>query len=206
MSEPRGTSPWFLRCSLKPFFLASAHAVWYTVANKLEKKWGGQGVELWDAYDIDGNQLNFDLVRGEPIPNGACHLVVDICVRHVDGSFLIMQRDDAKELFPGDWETGACGSVLKGETPLEGAQRELYEETGIRCDTLEQIGRIVSPEQQTIYIMYLCVTNAAKDAITLQAGETMDYQWLSKAELLAFMELPSFVPSVKERLRICDAL
>ena len=31
--------------------------------------------ELWDAYDRDGNPLGFDLVRGEPLPEGAYHLV-----------------------------------------------------------------------------------------------------------------------------------
>ena len=31
--------------------------------------------ELWDAYDRAGDLLGFDLVRGEPIPAGAFHLV-----------------------------------------------------------------------------------------------------------------------------------
>lgn len=34
--------------------------------------------ELWDAYDREGNRLGFDLVRGEPVPGGAYHLVVEV--------------------------------------------------------------------------------------------------------------------------------
>lgn len=34
--------------------------------------------EVWDAYDVQGNLLGFDLYRGEPIPEGVYHLVVEI--------------------------------------------------------------------------------------------------------------------------------
>ena len=96
-------------------------------------------MELWDAYDSNQNKLDFDLVRGEAIPDGAYHLVCDTVVRHTDGDYLIMQRDLNKSVYPGFYGVGAGGSVLKGESPLEGAVRELAEEYGI----------IVKPEDLT---------------------------------------------------------
>ncbi|MBQ8598602.1 MAG: NUDIX domain-containing protein, partial [Oscillospiraceae bacterium] len=93
--------------------------------------------EIWDAYKKDGTLAGIDLVRGEPIPNGLFHIVGCVMVRHVDGSYLLMQRDKDKQNYPGFWELGASGSVLKGETPLQGAERELLEECGITSDGLE---------------------------------------------------------------------
>ena len=50
-------------------------------------------MELWDAYDRDFKKIQgVTLVRGEAIPEGFFHLVCEIIVRHIDGSYLIMQR------------------------------------------------------------------------------------------------------------------
>lgn len=48
-------------------------------------------MELWDAYDRDFKKIQgVTLVRGEAIPEGFFHLVCEIIVRHIDGSYLIM--------------------------------------------------------------------------------------------------------------------
>lgn len=139
-------------------------------------------MELWDAYDRDGHKVQgVTLIRGEKIPNGFLHLVCDIIVRHADGSYLLMQRDPRKH-FGGLWEATAGGSALRNETALECAIRELREETGIQSDTLTEVGRVVT--QDTIYVEFLCVTNCEKNAVTLQAGETVAYRWVSRDELV----------------------
>lgn len=143
-------------------------------------------MELWDAYDRDLNIVDgVTLVRGEPIPEGLYHLVCDIIVRHVDGTYLLMQRDTRKS-YGGMWEATAGGSALQGETPLECAFRELYEETGIKAEHLEEIERDIN--HRTIYVAFLCVTDCQKDSIVLQPGETMAYRWVSKDELLSLKE------------------
>ena len=53
--------------------------------------------ELWDAYDREGNRLGFDLVRGEPVPGGAYHLVVEVLAVTHDGQALVTQRHPDKE-------------------------------------------------------------------------------------------------------------
>ena len=161
-------------------------------------------MELWDAYDRNENKLDFDLVRGEPIPAGVYHLVCDTVVRHTDGDYLIMQRDLNKPAYPGYYQVGAGGSVLKGESPLEGALRELAEESGIiaTAKDLTQIHLYICDETQSIYYKYLCITDCPKDSVTLQEGETIDYKWLSKEEFLAFMESDKAIDVQRERLRI----
>ena len=140
-------------------------------------------MELWDAYDQELNKIKgMTLIRGQHIPEGVFHLVCDIIVKHTDGTYLLMQRDGRKH-FGGMWEATAGGSAVQGETPLDCAVRELREETGIASDDLTEVGRITTND--TIYVEFLCVTSCDKDAVTLQAGETIAYQWVSRDELVA---------------------
>ena len=144
-------------------------------------------MELWDAYDREGNPTGGTLVRGEPIPEGVYHLVACVLVKHVDGDYLLMKRDLSKQGYPGMYEASIGGSVLKGETLLEGAKRELFEETGIVAQTLTPYYAARGPH--TLYGAFLCETDWPKDRIALQPGETMDYLWVSREEAIRMMEL-----------------
>ena len=142
-------------------------------------------MELWDAYNSSFVKIeNVTLVRGESIPKDMFHLVCDILVKHTDGTFLLMKRDPQKH-FGGMWEATAGGSALACENPLQCAIRELKEETGILATDLVEVGREVSDRTHSIYIEFLCVTDWNKDEISLQKGETVDYKWVSREELLS---------------------
>ncbi len=141
-------------------------------------------VEIWDAYDRQFNKIeNVRLVRGEVVPDGMYHLVCEIIVKHDDGTYLLMQRDFEKHL-GGMWELTAGGSALTNETPIECAVRELREETGIKSGNLKEIRRIVHDGHRSLYVEYLCITDWDKNAVILQEGETVDYKWVDKTELL----------------------
>ena len=143
--------------------------------------------ELWDAYNRDFTKIEGEtLIRGQHIPSDKYHLVCDIIVKHKDGTYLIMQRDMQK-IHGGQWELSAGGSALQGEEPDEAASRELHEETGIR-GKLKEIGRMVQDKNHSIYVLYLCETDCAKDSVVLQQDETIDYRWITRQELLAMTE------------------
>ena len=140
-------------------------------------------MEIWDAYDNKLNKIDgMTLVRGESVPEGYFHLCSEIIVRHIDGSYLIMQRDKRKHL-GGMWEATAGGSALQGEDPLTCARRELQEETGIVSDELIEIGRVLHHGHRTYYVDYLCITKVDKDSIVLQEGETIAFKWVAADEL-----------------------
>lgn len=155
--------------------------------------------ELWDAYYPDGTLAGVDLVRGEKIPEEYRHAVAEVFVVHEDGTILLMQRDFNKITYPGYWESTAGGSVLKGESFLEGAKRELYEETGIKSDNLTEIYTIVTGN--AIYKGYYCETDIVKYRVRLQEGETMSYKWVSYDEYLRLFNSEDFVDSLRERQR-----
>ena len=142
-------------------------------------------MEIWDAYNSD-----FELIKGmtlirdekDKIPAGVYHLVCDVLVRHMDGTYLLMQRDPRKA-YPGMWEASAGGSALKGETPIECAIRELREETGIVATELVELNRLVHDTNHSVYVGFLCVTDCDKRSIVLQEGETVDYKWVTGDEI-----------------------
>lgn len=156
-------------------------------------------MELWDAYYEDGTLAGKDLVRGEPIPEGLYHMVAEITVRHRDGDFLVMLRDPNKPLSPGLYEGTAGGSALKGETPLDTAKRELYEETGICAEDFIHFYRTTTVGN-TICHGFFCTVDCDKDSVTLQEGETVAYKWLPKDEFLALVNSDAYVPSHRRRL------
>ena len=140
-------------------------------------------MEIWDAYDEKFNKIDgVSLIRDKKIPDGYFHLVCEIIVRHVDGTYLIMQRDKRKHL-GGMWEATAGGSALQGEDPMTCAIRELREETGIVSSNLKEIGRVIHHGHKSYYVEYLCNTDVEKSSITLQDGETSDYRWVEAEEL-----------------------
>jgi len=154
-------------------------------------------MELWDAYYQDRTLAGVELRRGEPIPEGLWHLACEVLVRHIDGDYLLMQRDFSKPNYPGYFEASAGGSALKGETDLECARRELLEECGIDRGVFEKIGVYDSVEDQTLFSAFLCTTDWDKAAIRLQEGETIGYKWVSEAEFVAFINSEDVVEPQK---------
>lgn len=155
-------------------------------------------MEIWDAYDRDGNLTGEKLVRGEPVPQGRYHLVCEALVRHTDGSYLAMRRAKTKTGFPGWLETTAGGSALTGEDKYACIRRELREETGLDCAHFAQIGKRIGGN--TICYSFLCTVDCDKDAVRLQPGETEDYCWLSEAEFAEFVNSGKMIPTQRHRL------
>lgn len=156
-------------------------------------------MELWDAYNEDEIKVGIDLIRGEKIDEGLFHAVVVIIVYHEDGTYLLMQRDWNKSKFPGLWEAGASGCVLKSEVFLDAAKRELLEETGIVSEDFKLIYSSINVEMNEFFKVFLCTCNINKNNIVLQKGETIDFKWISSKELINFIDSEYFTnPSPKQ--------
>ena len=86
-------------------------------------------MEMWDLYDIDRTVIG-EHIRGNELPANSYHLVVHVWIKNNQGKYLISQRAKNRPTFPLMWEC-VGGSVLKGETSLQGALRETAEEVGV---------------------------------------------------------------------------
>lgn len=114
-----------------------------------------QEKSLWKngTYTRNTGKTGKEHIRGEKIPEGFYHLVVHVWIRNRKGEYLISQRAADRPTFPLMWEC-VGGSVIKGETSLEGAVREVKEEVGLDLD--EQAGRLLFTKIRGRDLKYEC--------------------------------------------------
>lgn len=103
--------------------------------------------EYWDLFNRNRVWVRNHHKRGDRIPDGLYHIVVHSWVMDYYGNFLISQRQNGRtdELM---WErTG--GSVLEGESSIEGAKREVREELGIDLAEIQPV--LIKSERRDKY-------------------------------------------------------
>lgn len=108
----------------------------------IQERKGFTMLELWDIYDENGNVTGRKMYRGKPA-EGDYMLCVHMYIYNSKKKFLIQQRSFSKSSFPGAWDV-TCGAVLAGETSLEAAKREIFEELGLSTEnaSIEMVGRL----------------------------------------------------------------
>ena len=109
---------------------------------------------------------------------------------------LLFRGGDPGDPARGTWWFTPGGGLDAGETPAEGAARELYEETGLRCDPAV-LGAIVHAEESEFdfagrhYIQWqefflLVVGSHEVDTVgfePLEADSIVEHRWWSREEL-----------------------
>ena len=149
-------------------------------------------MEFWDLYDREGKVTGETWERKsgnyKQIPDGRYHMVCDILVKHVDGTYLLTKRHMSKDVYPGYWEASAGGSAVAGEDPITCAKRELFEETGIKAEEFQLISHTFRDTSHSMFYSYLVVVDCAKDSVVLQEGETTEYKWVDVTGLLEYVD------------------
>ena len=154
--------------------------------------------EFWDVYDKDRNKTGKLAQRGvDKLKEGEYHIVVTAVILNSKNEILITQRAPFKT-FPLMWECNG-GSILAGETSLEGVIREIKEEVGIGLNekdgvflkTLER--SCVPPDFKDVWIFR---KNVPDEEITLPDGEAIDFKWVTIDEFEEMFQNNEIVPSV----------
>ncbi len=143
--------------------------------------------ELWELMDAQRRPTGVLHRRGDPLPDGLYHLVVDILTVNPRGELLLTLRAAGKR-FAGQWEiTG--GAARAGETSREAAVRELREETGLLAspEELLPIAQDRREQSQSVRDIYLYRCPQERPAVALQAGETEDFRWAARAQVEALI-------------------
>lgn len=100
-------------------------------------------------------------------------------------------NDNMKEL--------VAGSIEVNETPLESIQKEVFEETGYRCDTIKELNSFyVSPGtlSEKVYLFYVEVSNQISNVVGCQEeDEELNLIELTYEELceISFMDAKSII-------------
>ena len=145
---------------------------------------GAAAMEFWDLYNDKREKTGRIHERGKAIPEGYYHLCVSVWLVNRKGEFLLSQRHPDKE-YPLCWEcTG--GSVLAGESSLDGALREVKEELGITL--APEKGKILfqtrRDKRQDYYDVWIFPYDVDIENLRLQSTEVVAARWVNRETLL----------------------
>lgn len=135
--------------------------------------------ELVDLYNAEGKKIGTDHKRGDSLPEGSYHKIINVMVVHENGEILVTERSPDKEIYPGYYEASVGGVVQKGETPEEAAMRELYEETDINSNGLVHLSTHFYKGWPLIVDDYYYTTDMDQDKVYLDREEVVEYAWVS---------------------------
>ena len=148
-------------------------------------------MEKRDLYNSDRIKTGETIFKGENIPKDRYILVVLVFIENSEGKFLIQKRSKAEN---GKYATTG-GHPKSGETSLEGILTEVEEELGLKLNskdlTLYCTGK--SEKQKVFwddYYIKLDIPNI--ENLKLQKEEVEKVVWLSKDEIIEYMEQGKF--------------
>ena len=159
-------------------------------------------MEYWDLVDEQRNLIGKTHKRGVELNQGEYHVVVEIFTINADGRILLTQRDPVKT-HPLLWEiTG--GSITAGETSVEGAARELEEETGLIAESgrLRKIGEIKYGHYFRDSYIWKSPRLIEPSTMKLQPGEVCDAKLVTLEEFREMERMGLTVPRLLERFRL----
>ncbi len=138
-------------------------------------------MEIWDLYDRDRNLTGETAVRGEPLPEGRYHLVVEALFLNSKGETLLQRRAKEKNIMPDIWSV-AGGSAVAGEDSFTACVREAEEEMGFPPDKkharLFMTERRDRPSGGFFRDVWLFYQDAPIESMTWQPGEVQDGRWI----------------------------
>jgi 8-oxo-dGTP diphosphatase len=131
-----------------------------------------------------------------PLEVGDYHIVVHVWIMNKEGKVLLTKRH-ADKPHPNLWECPG-GSILAGESSLEGAIREVKEEIGI--ELLSFNGKLINSDRRDVFHNFCDVwlfnqIFELKEAI-LQKDEVSDIKWVTKSELKSMYHSNCVVPTL----------
>ena len=133
--------------------------------------------ELWDIYDANkrktGRFAEREVYQFKP---GEYHIVVNALIMNSKNEILISKRAAFKP-FGLMWECNG-GSILKGETSLQGILREVKEELGIEFQEKDAILFKEFIKNEAIRDIWLFEKDIDSKDITFPDGETIEAKWV----------------------------
>ncbi len=155
-------------------------------------------VEKLSLFDDNLNRLPYPNLRGEKIKEGTYAGIVDVIIKNEkNNKYLTTRRDLNKVTSPGLWEI--TGGGIDYEEEIEHAIiRESFEETGLKILNYYYLDTFKIDD--LVYFTYLALVSCNDDDVILQKGETIDYKWRNKDELIELYQSDLVPP--KQKIRI----
>lgn len=153
--------------------------------------------ELWDIYTLDKKKTGKTAERGiYEFKEGEYHIVVTGIILNSKSEILISKRAPYKK-YGLMWECNG-GSILAGETSLDGIIRELKEELGVEFSKKEAIylKEIVDKENYDIKDLWLFKRDIKDEEITFPDGESTEFKWVDIKQFMEMYNNKEIIPTV----------
>lgn len=140
--------------------------------------------EIWDLYDADRKIIGSGYRKDwEMLKQGEYHIAVEAIIMNSKNEILISQRAKHK-IEPLKWECNG-GSILIGETSLQGMLREIKEELGIILDPKEAIllKTIQGDDKHYFKDIWVFKKEVNIEEITFPDKEAIAAKWVSMDEI-----------------------
>lgn len=146
-------------------------------------------VDIFDELDRPTGQVSLKRTAHE---QGLWHRSAHVWIYDGRRRILMQKRSADKDTFPGLWDISVAGHISAGETPVEGALREIREEIGltVRENELEYLTtiRMEYPypkfgwtNREHCYV-YLLKKDLDPDALALQKEEVEQVRFFTPEE------------------------
>lgn len=152
--------------------------------------------EIFDVYTRDGEYLGTKPKSFCHSENpGVYHKPVWIWIINDQKEVLVQKRATCKKNNPDKWDMPSAGHVDAGETIIEGAIRETYEELGVKTkeEDYKYLFEYIDDRTYEIAQVYLLYLNVKINNFKLQKEEVAEVKWLSFDEFKKLFYSNDFV-------------
>ena len=156
--------------------------------------------EIIDLYDADRIPTGRTAVRGRRIPEGTYRMVIHICIFNSKGEMLIQRRADGIERWPGMWDVSVGGGAGRGDTSRSAAERELFEELGLKRDFSKKRPVMTINFSTGFDDFYAIEEDVPLGELRLQKEEVADARWAGREEIETMIDEGTFIPYQKDLL------
>lgn len=159
-------------------------------------------MEIFDLYDRDRIKTGETMERGGVCPEGRFRMVVHISIINSEGKMLIQKRQPFKQSWSGLWDVTTGGSAIAGENSREAAERELFEEIGLKIDFSERRPAFTVNFRDGFDDNYVLIKDVDISALTLQYEEVEAVKWADFTEICEMIDNGTFIPYHKSYIKM----
>ncbi|PPS22437.1 NUDIX hydrolase [Brachyspira murdochii] len=163
--------------------------------------------EIWDVYNRNKQKTGRIHRRGLPLRKNEYHIVIHAWVVNSNDEVIMTKRHKSKKICPNKWECTE-GSILTGESSIEGAIREIKEEIGLSFEKEEGIflTSFILERSKTIIDAFMFRRDVKLEELTLQENEVSEAMIVDREKYFEMCKNKKIVSSIRYFYDIYDKL
>ena len=163
--------------------------------------------EIWDVYNRNKKKTGRIHQRGLPLRKNEYHIVIHAWVVNSNDEVIMTKRHKSKKICPNKWECTE-GSILAGESSIEGALRELDEEIGLSFEKEEGIflTSFILERSKTIIDAFMFRRDVKLEDLILQENEVSEAMIVDREKYFEMCQNKKIISSIRYFYDIYDKL